>query len=154
MSDFYVKSKSGEFLPVELNSYVTKSLNGKLVIIRVGNDNQQASLSDIDATWESFSNADAITSLSDVSVIVTPYQIDINTISKEDIDGKTMYLQITDSDNVGSMNDILRKTYRRLSKKFKTVVLPIPLTIKEYKKIGDILRRCKIKRDRRGRARG
>lgn len=154
MSEFYIKTKSGEFLPVSLSSYFTKDLNGKLAVVRVGTDEHPASISDVDETWESFRRADVLNELEDVSVIVTPYQISVDAVTKDELEDKALCLQVTSGEDISSLTEILKKTYKRLSKKFKTVVMPSPLTLKEYKKVRDILKRCQIRRDRRGRARG
>lgn len=149
-----MKTKNGDFLPIKLSAYFTKDLNDKLAVIRVGTDEHPASISDVDETWESFRRADVLNELENVSIIVTPYQIKIDAVTKEEIEDKTLCLQITSGQDISSLSDILKKTYKRLSKKFKTVVLPSPLTLREYKKVRDILKRCQIRKDRRGRARG
>lgn len=155
MTDFYMKTRTGDFLPVELNSYFTKDLNGKLVIVRVGTDEYPASMSNVDETWESFRRADVLNDLEDVSIIVTPFQIDIGAVNdKDELEDKTLYLQITSGEDMGGLSEAIKKIYKRLSKKFKTVIMPSPLNLREYKKVRDILKRSEIRRERRGRARG
>jgi len=154
MSDFYIKNKKGAFLPIELSTYINKDLEGKLVIVRVGSDEYPVSVETLDETEESFNRADVLNDLEDVSIIITPYQIDIDIENKEDVDEKVLYMQITSGDDISSLTEMMKKMYKKLRNKFSTVVLPAPLKLKEYKQVREILKRCEIRRQRRGRVRG
>lgn len=154
MSDFYIKNKKGEYLPIKLSTYINKDLEGKLVIVRVGTDEHPVSVETLDETEESFNRADVLNDLEDVSVIITPYQIDVNTVPKDELEDKLLYMQITSGDDLSSLEEITKRMAKKLRKKFNMAVLPTPLKIKEYIQVRDVLKRCKIRRDRRGRARG
>jgi hypothetical protein len=153
MSNFYIKNKEGKFLPIELNSIINKDLDNRLIIVRVGTDKHPASMSDLDVTEESFRQADIINDL-DVSVILTPFQIDVDAVHKDELEDKCIYMQITGGDDIGMLEESLRKMYKKIRRKHEVAVLPTPLKVKDYKKVKDILRRCKIRKDRRGRVKG
>jgi hypothetical protein len=150
MAEFYVKNKLGKYLPIELKSIVTKEFNGKLVIVRVGTDEHSASASDLDETEQSFSQADVLNELDNVSIIITPYQIDISTAPKAEIDEKQIYVQITSGNDVIMLEEQVRKIYNKLRKKHETVVVSTPLKVGDYRKVQDILKRCQIRKERRG----
>lgn len=153
MSEFYIKNEKDKFIPIKFSSVLARDLDGKLVIVRVGTDANPASESDMESTEESFRQADVITNI-DVSLILTPYQIDIGAIKKEDIQDKHLYVQVTSGDNLSSLEALAKKIYNKLKSKFKSVILPIPLTIKQYSQVKDILRRSQIRKDRRARVKG
>ena len=153
MSNFYIKNKEGKYLSVELSSIINKDLDNRLIIVRVGTDDHPASMSDLDVTEESFRQADIINDL-DVSVILTPFQIEVGVEHKESLEDKCIYMQISSGDDIGMLEEHLRKMYKNLSRKHEVSVLPTPLKVKDYKKVKDILRRCKIRKERRGRVKG
>ena len=150
MSDFYIKNRQGKFLPIDIKSIFGKDLNGKLVIVRVGSSEQTASTNDLDETEESFNRADVLNELDDVSIIITPYQINVSVEPKEDLEEKSIFLQITSGNDVGMLEEQIRKMYNKLKNKHQMAVVPTPLKVGEYRKVQDILKRCEIRRERRG----
>jgi len=153
MSNFYVKNKEGDYLPIKLNSIINKDLDNHLVIVRVGSDANPASLSDLEVTEESFRQADILNDI-DISVILTPYQIDVGLANEEELKNKSLYLQITSGDDIGMLEDTIKRMYKSIKRKFEVAILPTPLMVKDYIKVKDILRRCQIRKDRRGRVKG
>ena|SRR3990167_6621 len=152
MSKFYFKNKKGEYLPVELNSILSKDLNDRLVIVRVGTDEHPAAMSDIDETEESFAQADVLNDLDNISVVITPFQIDIGCVDKQEYENKDIYLQITSGDDISMLDKKIQALHKKLSKKHKNItILPTPLKLKDYNQFIDTLQRCETRRKRRGR---
>ena len=149
MGDFYIKNKQGKFLPIDVKSIFGKDLDGKLVIVRVGTDEHIASTNDLDETEESFNRADILNDLDDVSIIITPYQIDVSVLPQKDLEEKSIFLQITSGSDIGMLEEQIRKMYSRLKNKHQMVVVPTPLKVSEYRKVQEILKRCEIRRERR-----
>ena len=150
MSKFYIKNKKGEFLPIELSSMMNEDLHDRLVIVKVGTDDHPVSKNDLHETVRSFEEANVINKIRNVSVIVTPYQIEIGLENKETINDKTIYLQIKGGD-IALLEDEIKEMYRRVKQKHNNVVvLPTPLKIKDYQYARDILKRCQIRKERRG----
>lgn len=154
MSKFYIKNKKDEFLPVELSHYLSKDLKDRLIIVRVGTDEHPASMSDLDETEESFNQAEVLNDLENVSVIITPYQIDIDPVHQEEIGEKTLTIQISSGEDVGMLEEYIKKIYKKWHKKASLSILPTPLKVKDYRQVRDILKRCDIRRKRRSRVRG
>ena len=154
MNNFYIKNKEGRYLPIELKSVLGKELDGHLVIVRVGTDNHPATVDDLDMTEESFAQADVLDKLNNISMIITPYQIDVGAEKLDGIEDKYIYLQISKGDDIGMLEKCMQDMYKQIKKKFDTIILPTPLKIKDYRKVKDILRRNKIRKDRRSRVKG
>jgi hypothetical protein len=150
MGEFYTKNKKGEYLPVELVQIFGKDLSGHLVVVRVGSDEHPASARDLDETVDSFNNADFLKGLDNLSIVITPFQIDVDVFPKEDLGGKSIFLQITSGQDVAMLEEQIRKIYNNIKKKHETIVVPTPLKVSEYRQAQDILKRCQIRKERRG----
>lgn len=149
----YIKNKNDEFIPVEISSVMSRDLNNRLVVVRVGSDNQQAELEDLDLTASSFAKADVLDDLDNVSVIITPYQISIDLLDEREIEGKSICLQITSGDDISALDEMIRSTYKQLKKHYSNItILPTPLKVKDYRQVQDTLKRCKMRKKRRSRA--
>ena len=98
----YKKTKSGEFIPVEINSIINKDLNNKLVIVRVGSDEMPATIEDLEETEISFARADILDELDNISVILTPYQIDIDLVEPNEIEEKFICVQIVGGEDISA----------------------------------------------------
>jgi len=151
MSNFYVKNKKGEFIPIALSSIINKDLNNRLVIVTVGSDNYKASESDLERTEESFNDAHLIQDIDNISVIITPYQLSISVEDKSKMEDKNIYIQISSGDNIDMLEEQVKKIYKKIRKSFnnKIVVLPSPLKLKDYRQVKEVLKRCEIRRDKR-----
>ena len=150
MNDLYIKNNKGKFIPININSVLNKDLNNKLLIVRVGTDEMPASPEDLNETLRSFANADVL-ELNNVSIILTPYQISLDILDESQINNKSLCLQVTSGEDISMLEEQLRKTYKRLKKKYsKITILPTPLTIKDYRQVQDILQRCELRKNRRG----
>lgn len=151
--NLYVKNDKDEFVPIKINSIMSKDLNNHLVIVRVGNDKQVASLEDLDLTASSFAKADVLDDLDNVSVIITPYQINIDLAHESEIEEKSICVQITSGEDVSGLDEITKLIYKRLKKNYNNItILPTPLKVKEYRQVKDTLKRCKMRKKRRSRA--
>ena len=148
MSELYVKNKKGEFIPINISSVLNKDLNNKLIVVSVGSESSPATEDDLNETIKSFAKAKII-DITSASIIITPYQIKIEALNKSEIENKHICLQITHGDNVNELEDWIRKIYESLSKSYNVAVIPTPLTTKEYNKVLDIMRLCKLRKSRR-----
>lgn len=149
MSEFFVKNRKGEFIPVKIEKIIGKEdLDNNLIIVRVGTDNYPADMKSLELTQESFSQADILDQV-DTSILITPFQIDINTASLEDIEDKPIYIQINSGEDISMLDEQSRKLYKELRKKSKnTVLLPSPIKVKDYSQVKETLKRCQIRRKR------
>lgn len=149
----YIKNKNDEFIPVEISSVMSRDLNNRLVVVRVGTDDQPADLDDLDLTANSFAKADVLDDLDNVSVIITPYQISIDLLDEDEIEDKSICVQITSGDDISMLDDITKSIYKELKKRYSNItILPTPLKVKDYRQVKDTLKRCKMRKKRRSRA--
>ena len=148
----YIKNKNGEFIPVDISSVMSKDLNNRLVIIKVGSDNQDISMDDLELTANSFAKAEVLDDLDNVSVIITPFQVSIDLVDESEVGEKTICIQITSGEDIRTLEEATKSMYKKLQKKYSNVtILPTPLKVKEYMKIKDTLKRCKMRKKRRSR---
>jgi hypothetical protein len=137
--NLYVKNDNDEFVPIKIDSVMSRDLNNHLVIVKVGDEKQVASLEDLDLTASSFAKADVLDDLDNVSVIITPYQIDIDLAHESEIEEKTICVQITSGEDISALEEATKLIYT-------------PLKMKEYQQVKDTLKRCKMRKKRRSRA--
>jgi hypothetical protein len=151
--NLYVKNDNDEFVPIKIDSVMSRDLNNHLVIVKVGDEKQVASLEDLDLTASSFAKADVLDDLDNVSVIITPYQIDIDLAHESEIEEKTICVQITSGEDISALEEATKLIYKKLNKKYNNIaILPTPLKMKEYQQVKDTLKRCKMRKKRRSRA--
>jgi hypothetical protein len=145
----YVKN-NGKFVPVKIDSVMSRDLNNNLVIVRVGSDEQVASLDDLDVTASSFAKANVLDDLDNVSVIITPYQIKIDLVDEREVEEKVICVQITSGEDISALDETTKQVYKKLKKNYSNViVLPTPITLKEYRQVRDTLKRCEMRKKRR-----
>lgn len=148
MKEFYIKDKD-QYIPVNVNQIIDYKMNHSVVVVRIGNDANPATADDIEIAAKSFEQADVLQDL-DISLILTPFEIDIGTVEdKDEIDKKHLYLQITRGDNISELDESSKSLYKKLQKRYNTVLLPSPFTFDDYKKMKDILLRCDMRKNRR-----
>lgn len=150
----YLKNSKGKMVPLNISSVINKDLDNHLVIVRVGTDELPASNKDVDLTESSLAEADVLNDLGNISVVVTPYQLDIEVLTQEEIDNKSLCLQIKSGEDISGLEDRIKSMYRRLKSKFSDItILPTPVTIKDYRQVKDTLKRCRLRKKRRSRTR-
>lgn len=149
MSEFFVKNKKGEFIPVKIDKIIGKEdLDNNLVIVRVGTDDYPADMKSLELIQESFSQADILDEV-DTSILITSFQIDIDTASLNEIEEKHIYIQIKSGEDISMLDEQSRRLYKELRKKTKgTVLLPSPIKIRDYDQVKETLKRCQIRRKR------
>jgi len=149
MSEFFVKNKKGEFIPVKIDKIIGKEdLDNNLVIVRVGTDDYPADIKTLELTQESFSQANILDEI-DTSILITPFQIDIGTASLKEVEDRPIYIQIKSGEDISMLDEQSRRLYKELRKKTKgTVLLPSPIKIRDYNQVKETLKRCQIRRKR------
>ena len=153
MSSFYMKNKRGEFVPVEIGNLINNKFNNNLIILRVGTDECPATVDDLETAYEQFSKAEILSTLENVSIILTSHYVSIEMIDEKDIENKTMCLQVIGGD-VSGLDKNMKAIYDGLKSKVKNItVLPTPLKIKEYNEVVETLERCRLKKNRRSSSR-
>ena len=149
MSKFYIKNGEA-YISVDMKSIISKELNDKIVVMRIGTDESPATMKDIDIVEETLSSTNVLKGLDNVSIILTPHQIEVDLLSQSEQEDKSICLQISSGDDIGSLEKSMQAMYKRLRKRFKGVtILPSPLKIKDYNHFVETMKRSVIRRNRR-----
>lgn len=146
---FYFKNSKNEFIPVEPKEIVLNNWKNKLVVLKVGTELNNISSSDLDVLFDSIENSRVLRDM-DTSVLITPYNIEINIVDDlEDIGEKMLFISVRDCDNVSELGELQRTIKDKFKDKFRKIVIaPSPLTIKEYLEIMEVKKRCDRRRSR------
>jgi len=152
MSDLYIKTKQGDYVPISFKSVVTKDWEGKMIIVRVGSDDNPADADTEEQTLGGLAEADALGDLEHTSFLVTRHSLSFEILgSLKEIGEKQIVVSVTGSDNLSDLGDLQKRAKKQLrGKSKKVIILPAPLTVAEYKEVMDVKRRCDNRRDRRG----
>lgn len=148
---FYTKNKSGEYIPIEFEQIITKDWENKTVVVKVGSDENPASADDEEETANGIGATDTLNKI-ETSFIVTRHSISFEILGNtQDLKNQPMAVRVTGGDSLTDLGDLQKIAKQRLRGKVKKViVLPVPLTVGEYKEVMDIKKRCDNRRDRRG----
>lgn len=151
MENFYIK-KNEKYIPISFKDVLTKDWNNKLVIVKVGSDEVPATNEELEQTYDYISSADALDSLENTSFIVTMYNLQFEVLGDlKEIEEKYVSVRITGGDDLSKLGSLQKEAKKLLKNKTKkVVVLPIPLTVNEYKEVMEIKERCDIRKARRG----
>jgi len=152
MSEFYTKSDKGEYIPISFDKIVTKDWDEKLVLVRIGSEENPAKEDEINQTMEGLNNADALYKLKNASFLITLHNIDFEKFgSVKEIAEQNIAVKVTADDDLSKLSYLQKEAKSQLRGKVKKVVtLPVPLTVQEYKEVMDIKKRCDTRRERRG----
>jgi hypothetical protein len=152
MSDLYIKNQHGDFIPVSFEIVVTKDWEGKLIVLKVGSDDNPADAEVEEQTLRGLEEADALGDLEDTSFLVTRHSLTFEILGNlKEIEEKHIAVSVTGSDNLSDLGDLQKRAKKQLrGKTRKVVILPAPLTVGEYKEVMDVKRRCDSRRNRRG----
>ena len=154
MSDLYIKNSKGEFIPVEINKVVGDDWDGKVICVRLGSETVPAGGDEEGDMYKALRNADALAD-SNVTFLITSYEVGFEVLgnSKELLD-KCILVKVNSGENLSPFGESLQRKAKKLLRENKvgnkSVTLPAPLTVKEYKDVMEIKRRCDIRRNRRG----
>lgn len=153
MSEFYTKTKNGKYIPVTFKEIITKNWENKLIAVRIGSDEYPADESEIEETLDSLNDADALEALENTSFLISLHSLDFEVVgSLKEIGEKYISVKVTGNDDLSKIGSLQKAAKEQLrGKTKKVVILPAPLTVKEYAETVEILERLKTRRARRSR---
>lgn len=148
-----MKNSKGEYYPVSFQKVVSKDWENKLIMVRIGTDENPAEEKEVNEMYDSLNGADAVESLDGTSFLVTTYEVNFEILgSSREIENKCVAVRVESGDDLSKLGDLQKKAKEQLrGKAKKVIIMPTPLTIKEYKEVMDVKRRCDTRRNRRGR---
>lgn len=152
MDELYVMDNKGSFIPIRFDVAAPKDLDNKLIVITVGSNNEPATNETLEYVQKYFKNSksiiDSMRRSGSSNLLILPHTIKLELVSKEDIDKKTICVQIESSDDISNFEEL--KHQIKTSVRKDVVVLPSPISIKEYKEVKEIQQRLKIRKNRNG----
>lgn len=152
MDDLYVKDQDGKYVPVTLEVASSRDLADKLIIVTVGNDADPASDETLEYISKRFLQSKVITEAmkrsKDANLLILPYIIQVELISRKELDAKTVCIRINKDDEIKNLPEIQDQIQDTIRK--EVVILPAPLSVSEYKEIKAIKERVRIRKQRNG----
>ena len=153
MSDLYIKNEHGEFVPIKIERVMGNDWDGKIVLIKLGDEFVKASEKEEEMMYKAMQESDALGDIN-ATFVITSYKVDFEVLgSASELQDKCILIKVDQSDNLSPLGDLQKKAKKLLREckvGNKSVTLPAPLTVREYKDVMEVKRRCDIRRDRRG----
>lgn len=155
MKDLYAKNKNGEYIPVSIKQLDISGWANKVVHISLGSENIPSTEDEEEALYRALNDNDLLESLG-ATLIITRYEIDFEVLGDiSELEEKSILIRVDNNSSLGlSFDESLEKKAKKLLRKQgvgkKSVVMPTPLTVQQYKDIMEVKRRCDIRRERRG----
>jgi hypothetical protein len=150
MVEFYVKS-GDRYIPITVEEIFTDDWEDKLISIRVGSDAFPALESEIEEIYDCLSETNVIKQLVGSSFLVTLYNLDFEVLGDlKELGDKYITIKVTSGDDLSKIGSLQKQAKKQLRDRAKkTIILPAPLTVKEYAEIIKIKERCDTRRARR-----
>jgi hypothetical protein len=150
---FFIKNRKGAFVPVEIGQVLSRDWAGKLVMVRVGTDENPAPEDELQGVNDSLDTATVIEMLPETSFLITSYAIDFTVLAGlEELRKQCVAVRVTADDDLAKLGGLQKDAKDKLrGKARKVVVLPTPLTVEDYHEVMKIKERCDLRRSRRGR---
>lgn len=151
MSSFYTKTKSGEFVPITFKEIATKDWENKLILVRIGSEENPTKESEVEEAIDGLEEADVLENIECTSFLVSTYNLDFEIMgSLSEISKKYIAVRVSSADDLSKLGPLQQKAKEQLrGKTKKTIVLPTPITVEEYAEVNDVLKRLKVRRQRR-----
>lgn len=153
MSEFYTKTKNGKYIPITFREIITKDWENKLIAVRIGSDEHPAEESEIEETLDSLNDADALETLENTSFLISLHNLGFEVVgSLKEIGEKYISVRVTGGDDLSKLGSLQKAAREQLRGKTKKVItLPAPISVEEYAKVREVLKRLQVRRARRSR---
>lgn len=152
MKNLYIKDNNGDFIPIKLELVSQEDFADKMMIITVGDENNNADTEILANISESFIKSEVIIDAMKRSIaadlLIIPYTIQFQLISKAEIETKNVYIRIDRDENIDNLPEIKEQVKKITGKNVN--ILPSTISIKEYIEIKAIKERTKIRKGRHG----
>lgn len=151
MSKFYRK-EGNKYIPIELEQVVTKDWANKLIVVKVGSDENVATETELMNTVECLGESDVLEEL-EANFLVTSHNMEFRVLdSLKSLKNQNVVIRVNATDDVAKMMPEIQKKVKEMMKEKckKVVFLPVPLTVGEYEEVTAIKKRCDTRRSRRG----
>ena len=75
MGQVYMKDSKGEYYPISFNKIMSGDWEDKIVLVRIGTEDNPAQDKEVNEMYEALNAADALDSLENTSFLVTTYEV-------------------------------------------------------------------------------
>lgn len=151
MNEFYIKDNKNNYIPITIDVFDQKELEGSLIVVNAGNDNIPSTDEALDSIGECMKKSStiikAMKNSNETSILILPHIVRIELVSKRELDGKTICVIVDPKDDLTNSPEI-RERLKILGGKIS--VIPAPITIKEYEEVKAIKERAAIRKSRSG----
>lgn len=152
MNDLYIKDQDGKFIPVTLEVASPKDLADKLIIVTAGNDEEPASDETLEYISKRFLQSkvlkESMMRSKDANLLILPHIIRVELISRKELDSKTVCVRIDRNDEIKNLPELKTQIQDTIGK--EVVIVPSPLSVKEYEEVKAIKERISIRKQRNG----
>ncbi len=155
MKGLYMKNNRGEYLPISIKQLDISSWANKVVHITLGSESVPSSEEEENQLYRSLNDSDLLEALG-ATLVITSYEINFEVLGDiKELNDKPILIRVNgnDSSKLG-FDEALEKRAKKILREQgvgkKTVLMPSPLTVQEYKEVMEVKRRCDIRRERRG----
>lgn len=152
MDDLYIKNSDGSYVPVTLEVASSKDLADKLIVVTVGSDEEPATIETLEYVQKRFIQSkviiEAMRRSKDANLLILPHIVKLELISRRELDAKTICVRLNTNDEIGNFPEIKEQLQSVIRK--DVTILPVPLSLNEYKEIKAIKERVRIRKQRSG----
>ena len=146
---FYVKV-NGKYIPVECQKIFIKEWENSLISLKIGEKGDSVSEDEIVEITDSIDSADVLGHLRNTSFVVSTHQLNFEVVGPSEIGNKSVLININSGDDLKKLGDLQKSAKEQLKEMgMKSIIMPAPLTINEYKEVMEVKQRCDIRRQRR-----
>ena len=152
INDIYMKDDNNKYILIKLDITSAKELEEKFIVVTVGSNEDPATNEALEYVQRRFLDSkiviDAMKHSQAASLLILPHTIKIDLISKKDLENKTICIKIKTTDEIANLPEIANQIKGQLRK--DVIILPAPISVKEYSEIKDIVARLRTKKQRGG----
>jgi len=152
IDDLYVKDKEGNYVPITLDVVSSKDLTDKLIIVTVGSDDEPATDEMLEYVQHGFTKSkviiEAMRRSREANLLILPHIIKLELISRRELDVKTICIRLNTDEEIKDLPEIKDQLQNAIRK--EVIVLPVPISLNEYKEIKAIKERARIRKQRSG----
>lgn len=155
MKGLYMKNNRGEYLPISIKQLDISGWANKVVHITLGSESVPSTEEEENQLYRSLNDSDLLEALG-ATLVITSYEINFEVLGDiKELNDKPILIKVNGNDSsMLGFDEALEKRAKKLLRERgvgrKSLLMPSPLTVQEYKEVMEVKRRCDIRRERRG----
>jgi hypothetical protein len=146
---FYVKVR-GKYIPVEAKKIFINEWENSLIALKVGEKGDSISDDEIIELTDEIDNAQTLGHLRNTSFVISAHNLNFEIVGSSEIGNKYVSISINSGDDLKKLGELQKNAKEQLKEMgLKSIIMPAPLTINEYKEVMEVKQRCDMRRQRR-----